>query len=139
MSTVTDFRHHNLRDRVFKIWQLYRAQKRRSKLMLQVADEFRNERINALIHRGKKSMRVNKMSGVLINQNQELMQQVFINWQFNAHINRRNNYKLSKLIDAKRKLMLVKVFLSWRSIAKFETSEQEIIINNERYSDESYL
>ena len=64
---------------------------------------------------------------------------VFINWQFNAHINRRNNYKLSKLIDAKRKLMLVKVFLSWRSIAKFETSEQEIIINNERYSDESYL
>lgn len=106
---------------------------------MQVADEFRNDQINIMIQQGKKSMRINKMSGVLINQNQELMQKVFINWQFNAHINRRNNYKLSKLLNAKQKLILVKVFLSWRSIAKFETSEQEIHINDERYSDESYL
>lgn len=37
--------------------------------MDQVADEFKNERITSLIQKGKKSMKINKITGVLINEN----------------------------------------------------------------------
>lgn len=49
LGTVEDFRRHFLTEKVFRLWKLYRAQKRRERLMMQVADEFRNERIGAMI------------------------------------------------------------------------------------------
>jgi hypothetical protein len=69
LGTVVDFRRHFLTEKVFRLWKLFRAQKLRKRLMMQVADEFRNERIGALIAKGRKNMKINRMTGVLSNEN----------------------------------------------------------------------
>jgi hypothetical protein len=53
------------------------------------------------------------------------MQEVFTNWQLATNIDRRNNAKTRQLLNAKKKLLLVKCFLSWRSVARFDQSESQ--------------
>lgn len=69
LATVLDFRKHSLTEKVFRVWKLYRAQRRRKGLMIQVADDFRNNRIATMIAEGKRSMKINRLTGVLTNQN----------------------------------------------------------------------
>lgn len=65
LGTVVDFRRHFLTEKVFRLWKLFRAQKLRKRLMMQVAGEFRNQRIGVLIAKGRKNMKINRMTGVL--------------------------------------------------------------------------
>jgi hypothetical protein len=50
MSTVVDFRRHSVQERVFRMWKVFHNEQRRKELMLQVANEFRQERIHAMIN-----------------------------------------------------------------------------------------
>jgi hypothetical protein len=41
MGTVTDFRKHNLSEKVFRLWKIFRNERKKKEIMVQVADEFR--------------------------------------------------------------------------------------------------
>lgn len=126
LATVLDFRRHNLSEKVMCAWKLFRATQRKKTLMNQVAYEFCHDRISSAITHGKNSMRINSRTGMLTNENQDLQFTVFQAWKDYAHINHRNIVKLGQFLSAKHKLKLLRCFLNWRSVARFDHSDDNV-------------
>ena len=122
-GTVVDFRKHTLAERTFRYWKVFVMQRRKSKLMKQVADEYYEERLVRLIEHGRTQVRINTQSGVLLNANQDLMLQVITEWRQSTRWRKQNKFRVEQVLNSKKQLQMLKCFLSWRALSRYAQSE----------------
>lgn len=103
--------------------KLYKMRQHKKTLLNQVADEFHWERINREIEVGRTLVHLNTQTGCLLNANQDLLLKVMTEWKFISRSLRRNKYKLEHKMNTKKQMLLLKCFLGWRSVARYEQSD----------------
>ena len=107
-------------EKTFKCLKLYKMKRRRRALIKQVAQEFYEEKLRKEIEAGRTKMKLNRKKGVLLNENQELMLKVLTEWRHTSKWLSRHGYRLDHMIESKRKLTLLKVFLAMKQTLKQE-------------------
>ena len=116
-QTVKEFRELAIIERSLRIWRLFCMLRRKEKLMIQVADEFREEKLRCRIYKGNLNFTKDTRSGDLVSSNHTLQQKVFSSLK--SLVKSKHEGRLKQILRAKNQILLVRCFLSWRSLAKF--------------------
>lgn len=130
-ATVGQFREHKLADKVIRVLKRMWLKRKRDRLMWQVAEDYCQQRESKKVQGMKESMMssANDYEMVRLRNHQvfedpvKMMKYRVLNaWKMFIFDRLRRNTVLNRYLLFKKRMMSLRCFLGWRSIAKYEQS-----------------